>query len=93
MATKNEAINFIKNETYDNVKQVETRVSKRSKKLTLTNCSHECKIKINKKSREKVQRKCPGNHGSSCNGLLDISCFVANHRCKACKCKCSNCII
>ena len=81
-------------ETLRVVKNYEKRISKRIKCcLTLTNCTHGCKTIVNKKSREKVQRKCPGNHGTSCNGLLDFACFIANHRCKACECKCSNCII
>jgi len=83
-----------KKETLRVVKNYEKRISKRIKCcLTLTNCTHGCKTIVNKKSREQVQRKCPGNHGTSCNGLLDFACFIANHRCKACECKCSNCII
>jgi len=77
----------------NNVENYEKRISKRNKSLSLTNCTHNCNIIVNKKSREKVKRKCPGNHGTGCNGLLDFACFIANHRCKACKCKCSNCII
>ena len=89
----NEVSNIKKEVTNDNLKKIEKRISKRTKKLTFTNCIHECKIIINKKCREKVERKCPGNNETGCNGLLDFACFIANHRCKACNCKCSNCII